>query len=46
MRGSTFLCTMSFLSWVEGSGEVHMKPYTETRSKLAMHQEVYDNLDV
>ena len=37
--GAFFLCTMSFLSWVEGSGEINWKSYRETRSKLFMHQD-------
>ena len=41
-----FLCTMSFLSSVEGSGNAHMKRYRATRSKLVMHLEVYDHLKV
>ena len=44
--GDTFLSTMSLLSLVDGGGEVHMKPDRETRSKLVMHQEVYDDLEL
>ena len=28
-----------------GNGEVDIKPYWETRSKLVIYQEVYENLE-